>query len=86
MKEHIRKLVDRKDLSQSETGEAFDAIMSGEATPAQIAGAETFAHEQCVVHHPCGGHIELRGQQRHLTRYDAHAVAPATESRDFPAL
>jgi len=38
MKEHIRKLVDRKDLSQSETGEAFDAIMSGEATPAQIAG------------------------------------------------
>jgi anthranilate phosphoribosyltransferase len=38
MKEYLQKLVERRDLSQAEMGRAFDAIMSGEATPAQIAG------------------------------------------------
>jgi anthranilate phosphoribosyltransferase len=38
MKEYLQKLIDRKDLTQSEMAEAFDLIMSGQATPAQIAG------------------------------------------------
>ena len=36
MKTYLSKLIEGKDLSQSETSEAFDVIMSGEATPAQI--------------------------------------------------
>jgi anthranilate phosphoribosyltransferase len=36
MKAFIQKLIDRSDLSQAEATEAFDAIMAGEATPAQI--------------------------------------------------
>jgi anthranilate phosphoribosyltransferase len=38
MKAYIQKLIDRHDLSQAEMAEAFDGIMSGGATPAQVAG------------------------------------------------
>jgi len=36
MKEFIQQLVDRKSLSQTDSTRAFDVIMAGEATPAQI--------------------------------------------------
>jgi len=36
MKQYLRKVIEGKDLTQAETAEAFDLIMSGEATPAQI--------------------------------------------------
>jgi anthranilate phosphoribosyltransferase len=36
MKQFLQKVIERKDLSQKEMGEAFDLIMMGEATPAQI--------------------------------------------------
>jgi anthranilate phosphoribosyltransferase len=36
MKTYLQKLIERRDLSQAEAGEAFDLIMSGDATPAQI--------------------------------------------------
>lgn len=38
MKKYLQKVMDGTDLSQTEMSEAFDLIMSGEATPAQIAG------------------------------------------------
>ena len=38
MKEYLQKILDRHDLTQAEMSEAFDLIMSGQATPAQIAG------------------------------------------------
>ena len=38
MKVYLQALLERRDLQESEMGEAFDLIMSGEATPAQIAG------------------------------------------------
>jgi len=38
MKKYLQKVMDGKDLTQTEMAEAFDLIMSGEATPAQIAG------------------------------------------------
>jgi len=38
MKEIIARLIERKDLSRQEARSAMSAIMSGEATPAQIAG------------------------------------------------
>ena len=41
MKTYIEKVVNGTDLNQSEMAEAFDLIMSGEATPAQIAGFVT---------------------------------------------
>jgi len=37
MKQYIQKVIDGRDLTQSEMSEAFDVVMSGEATPAQIA-------------------------------------------------
>ncbi len=36
MKAILQKLIERRDLSRSETAETFDTIMSGAATPAQI--------------------------------------------------
>jgi anthranilate phosphoribosyltransferase len=36
MKKYLQKIMESKDLTQSEASEAFDLIMSGEATPAQI--------------------------------------------------
>lgn len=36
MKQYLQKIIGGNDLSQSEMSEAFDVIMSGEATPAQI--------------------------------------------------
>lgn len=36
MKKYLQKVMDRQDLAQSEMSEAFDLIMSGGATPAQI--------------------------------------------------
>ena len=38
MRAYLQALLERRDLQESEMGEAFDLIMSGEATPAQIAG------------------------------------------------
>ena len=38
MKNCLQKLIDRHDLAQAEMSEAFDLIMAGQATPAQIAG------------------------------------------------
>lgn len=38
MKAYLQALLERRDLQEGEMGEAFDMIMSGEATPAQIAG------------------------------------------------
>jgi len=37
MKRYIQKAIDGQDLEQSEMAEAFDLIMSGEATPAQLS-------------------------------------------------
>jgi len=36
VKQYLQKIIGGNDLSQSEMSEAFDVIMSGEATPAQI--------------------------------------------------
>ncbi len=36
MKEYLEKILAGEDLSQEESAEAFDLIMSGEATPAQV--------------------------------------------------
>ena len=36
MKQYLQKILDGKDLTQAESTEAFDLIMSGQATPAQI--------------------------------------------------
>jgi len=36
MKKYLQKVMDRQDLAQSEMSEAFDLIMSGDATSAQI--------------------------------------------------
>ena len=36
MKEFLQKLVERQNLGEQEAGEAFDLIMNGEATPAQL--------------------------------------------------
>jgi anthranilate phosphoribosyltransferase len=38
MKQYLQKILEKKDLTQTETSDAFDLIMSGQATPAQIAG------------------------------------------------
>lgn len=38
MKKYLQKVMDGKNLTQAEMSEAFDLIMSGEATPSQIAG------------------------------------------------
>ncbi len=36
MKQYLQKIIENKDLTQAETTEAFDFIMSAQATPAQI--------------------------------------------------
>lgn len=36
MKAYLQKVTQRQDLSEAEAGEAFDAIMDGQATPAQL--------------------------------------------------
>ena len=38
MKPYLQKILDGQNLTQAETAEAFDLIMSGQATPAQIGG------------------------------------------------
>jgi anthranilate phosphoribosyltransferase len=38
MKQYLAKVIEKQDLTQGEMTEAFDIIMSGEATPSQIAG------------------------------------------------
>lgn len=38
MKQFLQKILEKKDLTQTEAAEAFDFIMSGQATPAQIGG------------------------------------------------
>ncbi len=38
MKEYLQKVISGQDLDQTETASAFELIMSGEATPTQIAG------------------------------------------------
>ncbi|MEI6148794.1 MAG: hypothetical protein WCS01_06825 [bacterium] len=36
MKQYLQKLIDQKNLGEREMGEAFDLIMTGVATPAQL--------------------------------------------------
>jgi anthranilate phosphoribosyltransferase len=38
MKQYLQKIIEKKDLTQGETTEVFDLMMSGQATPAQIGG------------------------------------------------
>lgn len=38
MKQYLAKVIEKQDLTQTEMTEAFDLIMSGDATPSQIAG------------------------------------------------
>ena len=38
VKQYLEKVIARADLTQTEMSEAFDLIMSGECTPAQVAG------------------------------------------------
>ncbi|MDP6490413.1 MAG: anthranilate phosphoribosyltransferase [Kiritimatiellia bacterium] len=38
MKQYLAKVIEKQDLTQGEMTEAFDIIMSGDATPSQIAG------------------------------------------------
>jgi len=38
MKSYLQKIMAKQNLTQGETSEAFDLIMSGQATPAQIGG------------------------------------------------
>lgn len=38
MKDYLQKVLDGQDLTQGQMAEAFDLIMSGDATPVQIAG------------------------------------------------
>lgn len=38
MKQYLQKIMDHQDLSETEAAEVFDLIMTGQATPAQIAG------------------------------------------------
>ncbi|MCX7591506.1 MAG: anthranilate phosphoribosyltransferase [Kiritimatiellae bacterium] len=38
MKQYLQRLIEGQDLNQTESSEAFEVIMSGQATPAQIGG------------------------------------------------
>jgi len=65
MKEYLDRILGRNDLSQSETEEVFDLIMSGSATPAQIGGF-MFQHRNRIrlrhrkLHPVPGSHIQRK--------------------------
>ncbi len=61
MKEFLEKIIARKDLTQAETARAFDKIMSGEATPAQIgAFIATLRMKGETVDEIAGGAASMR--------------------------
>jgi anthranilate phosphoribosyltransferase len=61
MKPYLEKLVARKDLAQAEAAEAFDLIMSGQATPAQIgAFLATLRAKGETVEEIAGGASSMR--------------------------
>ena len=68
MKEYIAKVVDRQNLTESEAVSAFDTIMSGEATPAQIGALLTALRMKGeTVDEIVGGASSMR---RHAVRID----------------
>jgi anthranilate phosphoribosyltransferase len=69
MKPYLEKLVARKDLAQAEAAEAFDLIMAGQATPAQIgAFLATLRAKGETVEEIAGGASSMR---RHAVFIDA---------------
>ncbi len=68
MKAYLQTLLERRDLQESEMGAAFDVIMSGEATPAQIAGfIIALRMKGETVDEMAGGAASMR---RHAVRID----------------
>lgn len=68
MKQFLQKIIARQNLSQAETTEAFDLIMSGEATPAQIgAFIATLRMKGECVDEIAGGAASMR---RHAVYID----------------
>jgi len=68
MKAYLQALLGRRDLREAEMGEAFDLIMSGEATPAQIAGfIVALRMKGETVDEIAGGAASMR---RHAVRID----------------
>ncbi len=73
MKAYLQALLERRDLQEAEMGEAFDLMMSGEATSAQIAGfiiALRMKGES--VDEIAGGAASMR---RHAVRIDTGGMA-----------
>ena len=69
MKTFLTKLLDHKDLTQGEMTEAFDLIMAGEATPAQVAGfIVALRMKGETVDEIAGGAASMR---QHAVRIDA---------------
>jgi len=69
MKEFLQKIMVRRDLTQTETVAAFDLIMSGQATPAQIgAFLATLRMKGESVDELAGGAASMR---RHAVYIDA---------------
>jgi len=69
MKEFLQKIMVRRDLTQAETVAAFDLIMSGQATPAQIGGFLTALRMKGEsVDELAGGAASMR---RHAVYIDA---------------
>jgi anthranilate phosphoribosyltransferase len=69
MKEFLQKIMVRRDLTQTETVAAFDLIMSGQATPAQIGGFLTALRMKGEsVDELAGGAASMR---RHAVYIDA---------------
>ena len=68
MKQYLQALLECQDLQETEMGEAFDVIMSGEATPAQIAGfIVALRMKGETVDEIAGGAASMR---RHAVRID----------------
>lgn len=73
MKPYLQKLLDKKDLTLTETSEAFDLIMSGQATPAQIAGfIVALRMKGESVDEIAGGAASMR---RHAVLVDTHGLS-----------
>ncbi len=69
MKTYLSKLIEGRNLTQAETSEAFDVIMSGEATPAQIGAFITALRMKGeTVDEIAGGAASMR---RHAVFIDA---------------
>ncbi len=72
MKQYLQKLLDEKDLSQAESQAVFDSIMSGEATPAQIAAfIIALRMKGETAEEIAGGACSMR---RHAVFVDAHGL------------